>query len=376
MEKKLTILDKWRRKAFELIQTYVLKQNKYIDSKNMFISSKENVENEIRKIKIRLNETSAEIQYLDNSLKILNSSLEVTKKNFHKMNENEENSALKLKNIINIANKHLKYSFDVEDKRLDTLENIKKKFSMLPMAPTLQNLSEIQQENMKLSKELEEKQKKVFKREMNIENYKKLLESEKKLNTLKMQWNAISDEIEKFEVQSRSLAEAKQQYDLLLEDGRFLLEEKKLELKDRYDRIIQERNDLINKEQELSNLIDDNNDIVENKKNSAQKEIDDLTNIILEQNGVKESLTKKVATLESQLRFDKEVNTEKLKQNNISVCDVINTPGINDHNITDSERTKEGIKKSTSAIEKSNGNIISHDFLSNLLNQANNIYKN
>lgn len=376
MEKKLTILDKWRRKAFELIQTYVIKQNKYIDSKNMFISSKENVENEIRKIKIRLNETSAEIQYLDNSLKILNSSLEVTKKNFHKMNGNEENSALKLKNIINIANKHLKYSFDVEDKRLDTLENIKKKFSMLPMAPTLQNLSEIQQENMKLSKELEEKQKKVFKREMNIENYKKLLESEKKLNTLKMQWNAISDEIEKFEVQSRSLAEAKQQYDLLLEDGRFLLEEKKLELKDRYDRIIQERNDLINKEQELSNLIDDNNDIVENKKNSAQKEIDDLTNIILEQNGVKESLTKKVATLESQLRFDKEVNTEKLKQNNISVCDVINTPGINDHNITDSERTKEGIKKSTSAIEKSNGNIISHDFLSNLLNQANNIYKN
>ena len=322
-----TVLDKWRRKGFELATILDDKIEK--NKKKLEILKSQNLMR-IKEIKQKENEIAEEkrnITNLTSQLKLIESENMVNERHISDFNSSDKKSEEIFNNIIECGSRHRKLIqeksedfFKKNEFEIDKITLQIKKMRSFKIPPSVLKVKSEEQKTKKLKAILSSKQKDIEEHEAAESIYSKMIESYKKLNQLKLQFQAVEESKEQERIERQKEDELKRQYEELQENGRVMIQNEEQKLKKRFDNLMLERNNINLQIDSLQRQIEKYSTIVHQTNESTKEKNNNYIQRIHEQETEIEKLEKQIVQMESQMRFDCETNTDPEKPKMPSMC--------------------------------------------------------
>lgn len=310
----VTILDKWRRKAFELTNELVEMEQQQANELARFRAAESAISQRILDIRNKLAQTEKDNIKLDNERKCIESQISILERHSTAIDSQTETASVHYNRIVEVGMMHTNIQPPEVPKLEEEVNRLHEQISKLktliiPLPPS--TWPKLETQVKELNGILKEKIHQSEEQKAAISIFRKLSAAQRKYHQLDVQMKGIEAEIEKENEERMREQKLRAQLVDMKDELKRRMNEKESELREVYEARKLERDRLIRQKKNLQIDIENTKSRTEMMEEEAKAELHEYAETVKRQNEDIEELRERARTMEAMLRFDKETNTEQ-----------------------------------------------------------------
>jgi chromosome segregation ATPase len=305
----LTLLEKWRRKAFELTKQLVAMEVSNEKDRANFQAMEASILKQIEDKNAKIKATEQENRRLEDETKHLESEVTIGQRHVDSLESKLAKARAQCSAVIHVVRRHRSWRPTLPSKKypFDHLQHQIHRLRTLAFPKHPQPNTDLELKYRRLSEKLREKDRQKEERLAAISIFQKVATFQKKYRQLQTQMKGIEEEVERANAERRQEQELRGILSKLQETGQKRLAEEEAKLRTVYESKRRERDGVLRKKTLLMNEIDELKRGVVNARENLQNELREKEDTLRERKAEIERLKEVKSEMQRLQRFDKEV---------------------------------------------------------------------
>ena len=309
-----TVLDKWRRKAFELTnELYEMEMNNQKES-SQFAAAESTLSQKVADMKANISATVKTNSKLEGEQKCVESQISVLQKHLSALDSKAQIATDRYGEIVQIGERYMKTKTPEVASvsgELKTLQELMDRLRAIIVPKQPKKWTHLENQVRELTRQLSDKKRQSEEQKAAISIYRKLLAAQRKYHQLGVQMKGIEAEIQRENDERMHEQELRDQLVNMKEQAKRDLNEREVQMRQAHEAKKLERDKIERQKKNLQVEIENAKLKTESAQEEATVRIRDCEETLARQAKEIEELQHKVTVMELSLRFEKETNTEQ-----------------------------------------------------------------
>ena len=309
-----TVLDKWRRKAFELTnELYEMEMNNQKES-SQFAAAESALSQKVADMKASISATTKANTKLEGEQKCVESQISVLQKHLGALDSQAQIATDRYGEIVQIGERYMKTKTPEVTSvasELKTLQELVDRLRAITVPKKPKKWTHLENQVRELTRQLSDKKRQSEEQKAAISIYRKLVAAQRKYHQLGVQMKGIEAEIQRENDERMHEQELRDQLVNMKEQAKRDLNEREVQMRQAYEAKKLERDKIERQKKNLQVEMENAKLKTESAQEEATVRVRDCEETLARQAKEIEELQHKVTVMELSLRFEKETNTEQ-----------------------------------------------------------------